>query len=89
MYTNEEENAATIKANELATKQKVDQSTPNMGIVGSSGEVDKFGNRLYTDDEEDTTSTNYLKNRAAARGKTFTKVMFWGNKKKDTWVHIT
>ncbi|MCI27537.1 hypothetical protein A2U01_0048736 [Trifolium medium] len=37
---------------ELATTPKVDQQTPNLGLVGSWSGISDFGHRMYTDEEE-------------------------------------
>jgi hypothetical protein len=66
---------------ELDRTQKVNQQTPNLGHVGSWSDIGNFGHRMYTDEEENATTINYLKNRAAEREEPFTEV-FKGNKKK-------
>jgi hypothetical protein len=66
---------------ELDRTQTVNQQTPNLGLVGSWSDIGNFGHRMYTDEEENATTINYLKNRAAEREEPFTEV-FKGNKKK-------
>ncbi|PNX79961.1 hypothetical protein L195_g035953 [Trifolium pratense] len=41
-----------VHANDLAMKQRVDQQTPNLGIVGSWDDVGNFGNKMDTDEKE-------------------------------------
>ncbi|MCI31097.1 hypothetical protein A2U01_0052308, partial [Trifolium medium] len=71
-----------VCAKELATTPKVDQQSSCLGLVGSQSGIGDSGHRMYTDEEENATTINYLKNRAADREVPFTEVVFKGNKKK-------
>jgi hypothetical protein len=71
-----------VLAKEPTTTPKVDQQTPNLGLVGSWSGIGDSGNRMYIDEEENAETINYLKNDVADKEKPFIEVVFKGNKTK-------
>jgi hypothetical protein len=71
-----------VLAKEPISTSKVDQQTPNLDIVGLWSGIGNIGHGMYTDEEENAASTNYLKNRVVDREEPFIQVVIKGNKKK-------